>query len=249
MRQILLELKYLGTNYHGWQVQDNAGTVQETLQDAVESILGVRESVTGCSRTDSGVHANSYFCTVRTESCIDNYKFKGALNAKLPQDISVVNASDVTSDFHPRYSCISKQYIYKIHNSAARDPFLEGRALHYKPRIDEKLLDEQAKDYIGTHDFTSFCGAKSDIIDCTRTVYSASVERYGDLVVFSVTGDGFLYNMVRIMVGTLLFINEGKLEKGCIPDILNARNRKLAGQTAPAHGLYLNKVFYGGEDL
>ncbi len=247
MRQILLKIKYLGTAYHGWQVQSNAVTVQETLQDAVESILGKREDVTGCSRTDAGVHANMYCCTVRTDSTIDNYKLMGALNAKLPDDISVYGVSDVPLDFHPRYSCQKKQYIYKINNSVAKDPFLEGRALHYKPHIDEQFLNGQARDFIGTYDYTSFCGSKSDIEDCERTIYEASVTRDGDLVTFSVTGDGFLYNMVRIMVGTLLFINEGKLQEDSIKDIILAKDRRAAGQTAPACGLYLNKVFYGGE--
>ena len=244
MRNILLKLKYLGTAYHGWQVQDNAHSVQEELQDAVEKILGSREAVTGCSRTDSGVHANMYCCTLRTESDIDCYKLQGALNAKLPKDISVFGCEDVSADFHPRYSCKAKQYVYRIYNASARDPFFENRALHYRPVIDEVLLDNQAQDYIGTHDFTSFCSTKSDIEDNTRTVYDAHVTRDGDVVTFTVTADGFLYNMVRIMVGTLLFISEGKRETDSIPAIIEARDRNAAGATAPPHGLYLNRVYY-----
>lgn len=248
MRQILLRLKYLGTDYHGWQVQDNGiVTVQSTLQDALESIFGERIDVVGCSRTDAGVHANDYCCTFRTDADTTCYKIQGALNFKLPPDVKVFSVTEVPDDFHPRYSCTAKQYIYRIHNSVAPDPFLDGRALLYKPVIDADMLDRQAKDFIGTHDFTSLCGAKSDLEDMTRTIYDASVTRDGDEVTFSVTGDGFLYNMVRIMVGTLLFINEGKFEQGYILKLLELKDRTKAGRTAPAHGLYLNKVFYGGE--
>lgn len=244
MRNILLKLKYLGTAYHGWQVQDNAHSVQEELQDAIEKILGSRESITGCSRTDSGVHANMYCCTLCTDSDIDCYKLQGALNAKLPNDISVFSCEDVSEDFHPRYSCTAKQYVYKIYNASARDPFFENRALHYRPLIDEEFLNNQARDYIGTHDFTSFCSTKSDLEDNVRTVYDASVTRDGDVVTFTVTADGFLYNMVRIMVGTLLFISEGKREQNSIPKMIEAKDRKVAGATAPPHGLYLNRVYY-----
>ncbi|MBO4445726.1 MAG: tRNA pseudouridine(38-40) synthase TruA [Clostridia bacterium] len=249
MRQILLKLKYIGTAYHGWQVQENAVSVQQTLQDAVEAIFGERLDVTGCSRTDAGVHANMYCCTIRTDSDIDCFRLMGALNAKLPDDISVFACEDVPEDFHPRYSATAKQYIYRINNAKAPDPFLEGRALHYKTPIDEVKLNKAAQAFVGTHDFTGFCGAKSDIEDCTRTVYEASVTRDGDVVTFSVTGDGFLYNMVRIMVGTLLFVNEGKIDADDIPRIIENKDRKAAGKTAPACGLYLNKVFYGGETI
>lgn len=247
MRNILLKLKYLGTNYHGWQVQSNASTVQETLQDALFEILQKREDIKGCSRTDAGVHANMYCCTLKTESKIENYKLMGALNSRLPEDISVFSVEDVPEDFHPRYSCTGKQYVYKIYNSVSRDPFFHGRALWYKPHLDEKLLDREAQDFLGTHDFTTFCGSKTDVEECTRTIYDISVKREGELVTISITGDGFLYNMVRIIVGTLLFINEGKRMPGTVPYMIKGKNRSLAGQTAPAHGLYLNEVYYGGE--
>ena len=252
MRNILLELKYLGTEYHGWQVQENAHTVQEELQNAVELILSKREPITGCSRTDTGVHANMYCCTLRTESNIDCYKLMGALNAKLPSDISVVDCKDMPEDFHPRYSCVAKQYKYKIYNKSSRNPFYEGRALHYRPHIDVDFLNEQAKDFIGTYDFTSFCSIKTDVEDTVRTVYDASVTIEDDLIVFTVVADGFLYNMVRIMVGTLLFISEGKRKPGSIKEIIAKKDRKSAGITARACGLYLDKVYYdfnGGESI
>lgn len=250
MRNILLTLKFLGTNYHGWQVQENAKSVQEELQDAVEKILGSREAITGCSRTDSGVHANMYCCTLRTEKEMDCYRLMGALNAKLPEDIGVVACREVPAEFHPRYSAVGKQYIYKIYNGPGKDPFYADRALFYHPEINVDLLNRQAQDFIGTHDFTSFCANKEPVNENIRTVSKASVTKEGDMVVFTVEADGFLYNMVRIMVGTLLFINEGKRPENCIPDLLRKRDRNVAGATAPACGLYLNKVIYeeGGQD-
>lgn len=244
MRNILVTLKYVGTKYHGWQVQENANTVQAEVQKAAEVIIGAPTDVTGCSRTDAGVHANKYCCTLRTESDIDCYKLKGGLNAKLPEDIGVMNCEDVDLEFHPRYSCTAKQYVYKIYNGGSKDPFLQDLALDYHRPLDEAFLDSQAKDFLGTHDFTSFCSIKSDVPDNIRTVYDASVIREGDLVIFRVTADGFLYNMVRIMVGTLLFISEGKLEPGSIPQIIEEKDRHAAGITARPEGLYLNEIYY-----
>ncbi len=248
MNTYLLKLRFLGTAYHGWQVQENAVTVQEVVQDAVEQIFGSRETITGCSRTDSGVHANCYCCTLRTERTMEPRRLIGALNAKLPLDIAVFEAKLVPEEFHPRYDCKAKQYIYKIDNGPARDPFLEGRALYYHRHLDETFLDRQAKDYIGTHCFTSMSNNRMVINDNVRTIRNASVTREGDLVTFTVEADGFLYNMVRIMVGTLLFLAEGKRAPGSIPEILAAEDRKAAGPTAPPEGLYLNKVYYG-EDI
>lgn len=244
MRNILLTLKFLGTNYHGWQVQENAKSVQEEVQDAVEQIFGSREAITGCSRTDSGVHANMYCCTLRTEKEMDCFRLMGALNAKLPEDIGVLDCREVPEEFHPRYNAKRKQYIYQIYNGPGKDPFYFGRALFYHPYLDADFLNEQAKAFVGTHDFTSFCANKEPVNENIRTVYHASVTREGNLVTFTVEADGFLYNMVRIMVGTLLFLNEGKREKDSIPDLLEKRDRNAAGVTAPACGLYLNQVIY-----
>lgn len=249
MRNILLTIQFLGTRYHGWQVQENALSVQETVQDAVEALFGVREPVTGCSRTDTGVHANHFCCTLQTERDIDCFRLMGGLNAKLPLDIAVVDCFEVSSDFHPRYSALGKQYIYKIYDGKGRNPFLQDRALFYHHRLDETQLNREAQDFVGTHDFTSFCANKIPVNDNIRTVKNASVTREGDCVTFTVEADGFLYNMVRIMVGTLIWIAEGKRASGSIPEILKEKNRSAAGFTAPACGLYLNNVFYGGEFL
>ncbi len=244
MRNLFLKIQFDGTAYHGWQVQQNALTVQETLQDALEQICSKRDNIVGCSRTDAGVHANMYCCNIRTESPIACEKLVNALNALLPRDIAALECKEVDWDFHARYDCKSKEYIYKIWNSPNKHPFLYGYSLHYKYRLDEAMLDRQAKDFIGTHDFTSFCAAGSSVEDTVRTVMNASVERDGDMLTFRVEADGFLYNMVRIMTGTLLDIAKGKIPQNSIPQIIDSRNRFAAGQTAPAHGLYLNNIHY-----
>ena len=244
MRNLLLTISFDGTAYHGWQVQENAVTVQQTLQDALEQICSKRDNVVGCSRTDSGVHANMYCCNVRTESTIDCKKLVGALNAVLPKDIAAIDCKEVDYEFHARYDCKSKEYIYKIWNSQNKNPFLYDYSLHYKYPLDADFLDRQAKAFIGTYKFDSFCAAGSSVEDTERTVMNASVEREGDMVIFRVEANGFLYNMVRIMVGTLIDISRGRIPADSIDNIIRAENRSAAGYTAPAHGLYLNKIHY-----
>ncbi len=245
MRNLLLSLMFDGTGYHGWQVQKNAVTVQQTLQDAIERILGVRENVVGCSRTDSGVHANMFCCNMRTENEIQPEKLKTALNAVLPEDIAVTSCGEVPYTFHARYDCVSKEYKYLILNSKQRNPFYVNRALFYPHSIDADMMNTEAKAFLGLHDFSSFCAADSSVDDKARNIKSISVKRNGSFVEFTVEADGFLYNMVRIMVGTLLDINSGKIERNSISEIIESKDRKKAGKTAPACGLYLNKVNYG----
>ncbi len=244
MKRLLFTIKYDGSAYHGWQVQDNALTVQEKFQDAVEKVFLKRLDVKGCSRTDSGVHAEEYCVSVDTDMSIAPENAVLALNTYLPDDIAAISCREVASDFHPRYSCKSKRYRYIIYNGKIRDPFLRNYAYHYRWKLDEEKLNREAKAFIGTYDYSGFCSAKSDVEDTVRTVYSAEVSREGDCVYFEFEADGFLYNMVRIMVGTLLFINEGKIKEGELRDIIISKNRKRAGKTAPPQGLYLYKVNY-----
>lgn len=244
MRNLLLRLMYDGTPYHGWQVQPNGITVQETLQNAVEKILGSRENITGCSRTDAGVHANDFCCTVRTENSVECYKLTGALNAVLPDSISVKSCEEVDPLFHPRYDCKRKQYLYRVWNSNAKNPFLKNYAYHYKNKIDAEFLNSQAQSFVGTYDFSAFCASGSTVEDTVRTIYSFSVQRNGDEVDFIVEGNGFLYNMVRIMVGSLIEISEKRIEKDTLADIILSKDRLKAGRTVPACGLYLNKVIF-----
>ena len=244
MNNYKLILTYDGTPYHGWQMQDNAITVQQCLSEAIERIFGEKCTLYGSSRTDKGVHALGFCCNFKTEKDRDCEKIAYGLNAVLPESICVLECSKAEESFNARFDAKGKQYIYKIWNSRRRNPFLIDKALHYPLPIDEKLLNEQAKDYIGTHDFSAFCAAGATTVSNVRTVFDCSVERDGNLVVFKVKGDGFLYNMVRIMVGTLLDINSGKIEKGSIPAIIESKSRFSAGITAKAQGLYLDEVYY-----
>ena len=231
MRNLLFTITYDGTNYHGWQIQENALTVQEVFQNAFKKVTGERGDVKACSR--------------KTQSRIVTERFSAAMNHWLPEDVAVKGCREVPMDFHARYSCKGKEYSYEIWNAKVREPFLRGRALHYWYPIDEEKLDKAAGYYVGAHDFTSFCTLdKREPGDMVRRVTEARVERRGDMVRFTVAADGFLYNMVRIMAGTLLRVQEGKLSPEDIPGIIEARDRSKAGPTAPACGLYLNRVFY-----
>ena len=244
MKNLLVTVKYDGSAYHGWQVQKNALTVQQVFQDAVEKVFKKRLDVKGCSRTDSGVHANMYCLSFITDMDISDRGVVMALNTHLPDDIAVISCQQVPEDFHPRYSCKSKEYVYKLYNGEIRNPFYSKYAYHYRYNIDTEYLNREAQAFVGTYDYSGFCSAGSDVEDTVRTVYSFSVWREGDMVYFKVEADGFLYNMVRIMVGTLLFIAQGKIGEGELLDIIKSKDRKRAGKTAPPQGLYLNKVNY-----
>ena len=245
LRNLLITISYDGSKYHGWQIQQNAVTVQEVFQQALYSVINDKPDIKACSRTDSGVHAEMFCISTKISHPIPAIRLKAALNSYLPESVVVLDVKEVSLDFHARYNAKGKRYIYRVLNRTERDPFYVGRALHYKYDIDVELLNKASKAYIGSHDFTSFCTLDNrEKGDFVRTIYDFSVVRKGDIVEFSVEGNGFLYNMVRIMVGTLLYINEGKLSADSISDIISAESRDAAGPTAPPQGLYLNKVFY-----
>lgn len=245
MKKIVLRLQYKGTKYCGWQVQKNGLSIQECVQNAVEKIFGFRHDITGCSRTDAGVHANEYFCHLPSGvefSAIDQLSL--ALNTALPEDIAVTGAFYADEQFHARYSAVEKEYIYKIYNSNIRNPFLNELTYSYFKKLDKQLLSELGSFFVGKHDFSAFCGTNNNIkSDNIRQIKYCTAQRQGDLVVIAVCGDGFLYNMVRIIIGTMLAAIAGKI-KMPIPKIIESKNRKNAGFTVPAQGLYLNKVFY-----
>ena len=240
----MLTIQYIGTHYHGWQVQPNAVTVQELVQDAIEKVTGVRSPLTGCSRTDAGVHAEMFCCVTDTESPIAEEKMVAALNAWLPPDVAVAACREVAADFHPRYDARGKQYQYRIWNRPARNPFLEGRVLHCRRRLDVETMHRAAQQFLGRHDFSAFCAAGSEVEDRVRTVTEARVSEQDGMVTFTVAADGFLYNMVRIMTGTLLDIESGRLTEDSIQTALQSPDRAAAGHTAPACGLYLTQVYY-----
>jgi tRNA pseudouridine38-40 synthase len=251
--KILLHISFLGTNYCGYQIQQNKPTVQGALCEAAERVFGSPCDITGCSRTDSGVHANEFCATVtkKGEVGIDTSipldKIPIAFSAVLPFDISVFRAEWVEDDFHPRYGVLYKEYEYKIYNKPIPDPFTSGRCWHYPRYIDDASLErmkQAAAHFVGKHDFAAYMASGSDIKDTVRTVFDAEVTREGDFVIFRVSADGFLYNMVRIFTGTLLAVAEGKISPKDIVDITLSKDRKKAGMTAPARGLYLNRVVY-----
>lgn len=244
---IKLFISYKGTRYSGWQVQKNAPTVQKTLQDSIEQLLGYSISLTGCSRTDSGVHANIYCCSVDTngqDMTIPMDKLPIALNHRLPSDISALQAEAATQDFHPRYDIKYKEYEYLIWNEVFHNPFLNDSSYHYPKHLDEKIMNDAAKLFVGRHDFSSFMSSGSDVEDCVRNILYFNVTRDGSRIKINVAADGFLYNMVRILTGTLIEVAEGKIKIEDIPFIIESKNRRNAGFTAPAQGLYLNKVVY-----
>lgn len=244
-RNLLLTMAYDGRAYHGWQIQENALSVQEVFQGALRQVIGEEIDLKGCSRTDSGVHANMYCISLKTSHRIPCERLVAALNRFLPMDMAVRSCREVPMDFHARYSCKAKEYCYLIWNDPVRNPFLEGRAFHYWYPLNTDQLHQAAQSFVGKHDFTSFCTLDHrERENMQRTIEYFSVTREGPLVTFSVKADGFLYNMVRIMVGTLLRIAQGKISQDGISAILDARDRSTAGPTARACGLYLNHVFY-----
>ncbi len=244
MRRLLFTIKYDGTNYHGWQVQPNGITVQECVQVALQSVTNEKCSVTGCSRTDSGVHANMFCFHTDTDSSIPTERFTMALNSALPDDIVAIDCKEVSSDFHARYDCKGKTYVYKLYDGYLREPFLNGYAYHHKGALDATLMNNAAKLFVGEHDFIGFCSVGSSVQDTVRCISDCSVKRDGRNIEVSITANGFLYNMVRIIVGTLIEVSDGRISVDDIPNIIDSKKRDMAGQTAAAHGLYLDKVYY-----
>ncbi len=250
MRKLLLKICYDGTHYCGWQVQPNGVSVQQKLCESLEDLLGKKVDVTGCSRTDSGVHANEFYCHFITENeSIDCRGFVGALNIRLPEDISVIDCTVVADDFHARYNAVEKQYIYKFYCSDVRNPFLDRYALRLQKEPDIERIELFCKNVIGTHDFTAFSASGRSAQTTVRTISGCSFYKEGDLYIFEVTGNGFLYNMVRILVGTALWVSDGKLSPQDFKTIIDSKNRALAGKTAPPHGLYLNKVIFKEDEV
>lgn len=240
---------YRGTNYHGFQIQNNAVTVQEVLQKGVSVVLNEKVSITGCSRTDTGVHANQFCFNVHTNSQINTRGFIRGVNGHLPDDISILSCEEVPENFHARFDCKGKEYIYKIHCSESKNPFASDLMLHYRRKLDLDAIRKASSYFVGTHDFSSFCADCTNVSTTIRTIYSLKTENYGDTVIVLVKGDGFLYNMIRIIVGTLIDVSEGRFLPDDIPEIITAKNRLRAGRTAMAHGLYLNRVFYNEKEL
>ncbi len=245
MRNVLLKIQYDGSAFHGFQVQKNDVTVQQTLQDALIKLFGEPVTVTGCSRTDSGVHALCYVAKVTFEGAIDVGKIPYALATVLPKQLSVTDAAECDENFHPRYDVVSKTYIYRIYTGDFNNPFESGYSWHCKFPVDVEKMKRAAACFKGKHDFKGFMTSGSSVKDTVRTVFDCFVEQFDDILQISITADGFLYNMVRIIAGTLVEIGGGRIDEKDLPDIIASGIRERAGVTAPAHGLFLAKVDYG----
>ena len=235
---------YVGTAYHGWQVQKNAVTVAETLERALSTVVCHPVKCTGAGRTDAGVHAQVYVANFRTESRIPVDRLPFAVNTHTPEDIAVKEAFEVAEDFNAIGSCIKKEYTYRIYNSRFKNPFYVNRAYFYAKHLDEEFLNRAAGMFVGTHDFRAVRSVGTETRTTVRTVHYFQVERKGELIECRVCADGFLYNMVRAMVGTVVYAAEGKLAPEDIPAILDSGNRTLAGPTVPPGGLYMTRLWY-----
>lgn len=245
MRKILLKICYDGTDFCGWQVQPNGISVQQRMCEALDDLLSEKVNVTGCSRTDSGVHANEFFCHFETKNeKLSAESFAGALNVRLPESISVIESREVPEGFHARYDVNCKEYVYKMYYSRVRNPFVDKYALRIFTPIDIESVNNYCKLLVGTHDFSAFSASGREYDSTVRTIFDCSIEQRGNEYIFKVSGDGFLYNMVRIMVGTALYISEGKLTAKDVECALESGVRSTLGPTAPPRGLFLNKVVY-----
>ena len=245
MQRYKLVIQYDGTPYVGFQVQENGNSIQAELNKALKKMTkGQYIPVSGSGRTDSGVHANAQVVHIDYPKTIEAASLVRAMNSLLPTSIRIVSAEAVSEDFHARYSVTGKRYIYKVTTAAIQSPFLRQYELHHPFKTDVERINKAFEAVIGEHDFTSFCSTKSDKDSKVRVVTKAEVKRNGDELIFTFEGKGFLYNMVRILVGTALQIGDGLREVEEMKQILEAMDRNAAGPTAPAHGLYLDEVFY-----
>lgn len=243
MRNLKLTIQYDGMKYCGWQKQPNSPGIQGTIEYAIYEITKEKVNITGSGRTDAGVHALGQVANFKTNSSIPVDRIPDALNAKLPKDISIVDCQEVSQEFHSRYSATGKIYRYLIYNKPYRSPLYKDTSYHVRYNLDVNKMRSEAKSLLGTHDFRGFMSSGSSVKDTVRTIRNITIERNEDLIVLEVEGNGFLYNMVRIIVGTLVDIGRGRIDKS-MEEIIASQDRGEAGHTAPAHGLFLKKVHY-----
>ncbi len=244
MKRMLLTICYDGTNYHGWQIQPNGVTIQGVLCDAVEEVLQKRVNIVGTSRTDAGVHAKEFTCHLDCDDNIPKTAFLRGVNSVLPSDIAVIDCVEIPTDFHARYNAKGKTYCYNIYNSNKKDPFKMRYAWQIERSLNIEKMNEFAKTLIGKHDFYAFSSSGRTVEDTVREIKECFVTKEGDNIKLTVTADGFLYNMVRIIVGTAVAVSDGKVRSEDIPEILETKARERLGMTAPANALFLEKVHY-----
>lgn len=243
MKKLLLTISYDGTDYHGWQYQPNAATVQEVLESSLGRLLGRKTAVVGCSRTDAGVHAKEFCLHLTCEDNIPEKAFLSGLNSILPNDISVKKCAKVNDDFHARYDCMGKTYVYNLYEGIT-DPFLSRYAYRVDKLPNAEIMNKFCKSLIGTHDFIAFSSSGRTVEDTVRTVTDCSYHYEGNRGYFRITANGFLYNMVRIAVGTALEVADGRLSPECVNLAFENGDREVLGKTIKPQGLFLEKVLY-----
>jgi len=247
MKNVALRIMYDGSRYHGWQVQKEEKTVAGTLESVLSKICEHPVKVSGCGRTDAGVHAECYCANYKTSSTIPADRLPLAINSLLPADISVQAAMPAPDDFDANLSCLKKEYTYRIFNSRIRNPFYAHRVYFYPHTLDVKAMKAAASNFVGTHDFAAVRSVGTETKTTVRTIFWYEIEENGDFLEFRACADGFLYNMARAMVGTLLYVSEGKILPDEIPHLLKQKDRRLTGPTVPPDGLYLTRIWYDGE--
>ncbi|HHZ02997.1 MAG TPA: tRNA pseudouridine(38-40) synthase TruA [Tissierellia bacterium] len=244
VRNIKLIIAYDGTDYYGWQTQLNRPTIQETIEGAIEVITREKVDLIGSGRTDSGVHALGQVANFKATTKIPEEKIKIALNANLPPDIRILESKDVSMDFNSRFDALDKTYMYQIYNDRVGNPFYTRYSYFVPKNLNLKEMEEALKLIVGTHDFKAFMASGSSVKTTVRTVYEANLIKENNLIKIYIRGNGFLYNMVRIIAGTIIDIGKGLKDISCIEKALTEKDRTLLGQTAPAKGLFLMCVNY-----
>lgn len=244
MEKIRLTISYDGTNYHGWQKQDNVPSIQEELEKACHQLFGHKVTTRAAGRTDTGVHALGQSVALKVNTPIPISKIPSTLNNILPEDIVVTAAQKVAKDFHPQYWAKSKTYEYRVINAQYVIPQMRNYAYFVYQPIDIEAMKEGAKYFVGTHDFAGFCSAKNTKTMTTRTIHCLKIRQEEATILFTICGDGFLYNMIRIIIGTLIQVGIGEREPSEIRGIILSKNRLKAGITAPACGLTMCRVEY-----
>lgn len=247
MKNIALKLSFVGTHYHGWQIQKTEKTIAGTLESALKELCGHEIKLVGCGRTDAGVHAKKYCANFKTTSAIPIEKLPLAINALLPPDIVAEKAMYAPDDFNAILSCTKKQYTYRLYNSRVRDPFETERAYFYPKKLEIEKMRQAAKHFVGTHDFAAVRSIGTETKTTVRTVFEYEIEVSSPIIEFRASADGFLYNMARAMVGTLLYVSEGKIDPDELPALLKQKDRGMTGPTVPPDGLYMTNIWYDGK--
>ncbi len=244
MRNIKLTIEYDGSNYLGWQKQKTGETIQNTIEEAIKALTNEEVEVIGSSRTDAGVHAKGFVANFKTNSKIPSDKYREAINHKLPDDIVILKSEEVDESFHSRYNAKGKTYSYAILNRDVPSALNRYYLYHVKRKLDIEAMKEACKYFIGTHDFAAFKSSGSSVKTTVRTISKLYIDENNDIIKIYVTGDGFLYNMVRIIVGTLIMVGSNKIKPEEIENIIYEKDREKAGICVPAMGLVLEKVYY-----